>query len=73
MLKNCLFGLTKTGNICGDGRLGLTGPPLHPTRDRLGLRKQGILRQAEWVNDHFVDLTMNSVLRSEWKAQTTAR
>jgi ribosomal-protein-serine acetyltransferase len=33
---------------------------------RLGLRKEGILRQAEWVNDHFVDLTMNSVLRSEW-------
>jgi ribosomal-protein-serine acetyltransferase len=35
--------------------------------DRLGLKKEGILRQAEWANDHFVDLTMNSVLRSEWK------
>jgi ribosomal-protein-serine acetyltransferase len=37
--------------------------------DRLGLKKEGILRQAEWANDHFIDLTMNSVLRSEWKAQ----
>jgi ribosomal-protein-serine acetyltransferase len=37
--------------------------------DRLGLKKEDILRQAEWVNDHFVDLTMNSVLSNEWKAQ----
>jgi ribosomal-protein-serine acetyltransferase len=36
---------------------------------RLGLKTECILRQAEWVNDHFVDLTMNSVLRSEWIAR----
>jgi ribosomal-protein-serine acetyltransferase len=35
--------------------------------DRLGLKKEGILRQAEWANDCFIDLTMNSVLRTEWK------
>jgi ribosomal-protein-serine acetyltransferase len=40
--------------------------PSQAVCDRLGLKKEGILRQAEWVNDHFVDLTMNSVLRSEW-------
>jgi len=41
--------------------------PSQAVCDRLGLKKEGILRKAEWVNDHFVDLTMNSVLRSEWK------
>jgi ribosomal-protein-serine acetyltransferase len=43
--------------------------PSQAVCDRLGLKKECILRQAEWVNDHFVDLTMNSVLSSEWKAQ----
>ena len=38
--------------------------------DRLGLKKEGVLRQAEWLYDHYVDLTMNSVLRTEWKEQT---
>jgi ribosomal-protein-serine acetyltransferase len=41
--------------------------PSQAVCDRLGLKKEGILRQAEWVNDHFVDLTMNSVLRTEWQ------
>jgi ribosomal-protein-serine acetyltransferase len=41
--------------------------PSQTVCDRLGLKREGILRQAEWVNDHFVDLTINSVLRSEWK------
>jgi ribosomal-protein-serine acetyltransferase len=40
--------------------------PSQAVCDRLGLKKEGILRQAEWVNDHFVDLTINSVLRREW-------
>jgi ribosomal-protein-serine acetyltransferase len=40
---------------------------------RLGLKKEGVLRQAEWLYDHFVDLTVNSILRSEWKAQRAGR
>ena len=40
--------------------------PSQAVCDRLGLKKEALLRQAEWVNDHFVDLTMNSVLRGEW-------
>jgi ribosomal-protein-serine acetyltransferase len=35
--------------------------------DRLGFKKEGVLRQAEWLYDHYVDLTVNGVLRSEWK------
>ena len=35
--------------------------------DRSGLKKEGILRQAEWLYDHFLDITVNSILRTEWK------
>jgi RimJ/RimL family protein N-acetyltransferase len=41
--------------------------PSQAVCDRLGLKKEGVLRQAEWLYDHYVDLTMNSILRSEWK------
>jgi ribosomal-protein-serine acetyltransferase len=43
--------------------------PSQAVCDRLGLKKEGVLRQAEWLYDYYVDLTMNSILRSEWKAQ----
>jgi len=43
--------------------------PSQAVCDRLGLKKEGVLRQAEWLYDHYVDLTMNSVLRTEWKEQ----
>lgn len=34
--------------------------------DRAGLKKEGALRQSEWHHDHFLDMTVNRVLRSEW-------
>jgi ribosomal-protein-serine acetyltransferase len=43
--------------------------PSQAVCDRLGLKKEGVSRQAEWLYDYYVDLTMNSILRSEWKAQ----
>jgi ribosomal-protein-serine acetyltransferase len=33
--------------------------------DRAGLKKEGALRQAEWLYDHYLDMTMNSILRTE--------
>lgn len=33
--------------------------------ERLGLKFEGILREAEWVNDHFVDHEVFSILKSE--------
>jgi ribosomal-protein-serine acetyltransferase len=47
--------------------------PSQAVCDRLGLKKEGILRQAEWLYDHFVDLTMNGVLRAEWKENALPR
>jgi ribosomal-protein-serine acetyltransferase len=48
-------------------RVAVGNQPSQAICDRLGLKQEGILRQAEWLYDHFVDLRVNSVLRSEWK------
>jgi ribosomal-protein-serine acetyltransferase len=48
-------------------RVATVNYPSQAVCDRLGLKKEGILRQAEWADDRFIDLTMNSVLRSEWE------
>jgi ribosomal-protein-serine acetyltransferase len=34
---------------------------------RLGFTREGVERQAQWVNDHYVDIVVYSILRSEWK------
>jgi ribosomal-protein-serine acetyltransferase len=36
---------------------------------RLGFVCEGILRQAQWVNDRWVDLEVWSVLEDEWRAK----
>ena len=36
--------------------------------ERLGFTKEGVLRQAEWVNDKFIDLNLYSLLKNEWKS-----
>lgn len=35
--------------------------------ERLGFKLEGIQREREWLNDHFVDHALYSVLKSEWK------
>ena len=34
--------------------------------ERLGFRHEGTLRQAQWVNDRFVDLEVYGMLAAEW-------
>lgn len=36
---------------------------------RLGLTYEGLLRDAEWLYDHFVDHKVYSMLRREWQTQ----
>jgi ribosomal-protein-serine acetyltransferase len=48
-------------------RVATSNYPSQAVCDRSGLKKEGVLRQAEWLYDHYVDLAMNSVLSTEWK------
>ena len=36
---------------------------------RLGFTQEGIMRQAEWLYDHFVDHRLYGLLKSEWQLQ----
>lgn len=38
--------------------------------ERLGFKFEGILRQREWLYDHFVDHASYSLLKSEWLASS---
>lgn len=35
--------------------------------ERLGFKKEGILREVEWLYDRYSDLIVYSVLKNEWK------
>ena len=37
---------------------------------RLGFTREGVEREAEWLNDHFLDMIVYSMLRSEWQVRT---
>jgi ribosomal-protein-serine acetyltransferase len=38
--------------------------------ERLGFKKEGIIRQGEFVNNEFVDLYVYSLLKEEWEKNT---
>lgn len=40
---------------------------------RLGFKQEGIIRQAEWLYDHFVDLVVYGMLADEWYGATSDR
>ena len=35
--------------------------------ERLGFIQEGILREAEWLYDHYVDLVLYSMLKRDWR------
>ena len=39
--------------------------------ERLGFTQEGVLREGEWLYDHFVDLVVYSMLAREWKNFST--
>jgi ribosomal-protein-serine acetyltransferase len=62
----------------GFGELGLNRIVIRASTDnmrsqavplRLGFTREGVARQAEWLNDRFLDMIVYSMLRSEWQAR----
>lgn len=37
--------------------------------ERLGFKEEGVIRQAEWLYDHYVDHVIYGMLREEWKVK----
>lgn len=37
--------------------------------ERLGFKKEGVIRDAEWLYDHYVDHVLYRLLKSEWQSQ----
>lgn len=37
--------------------------------ERLGFKEEGIVRQAEWLYDHYVDHVVYGMLRTEWSGR----
>jgi len=35
--------------------------------ERLNFTKEGVMRQAEWVNGHYVDLNLYALLKDDWQ------
>jgi len=40
--------------------------------EKLGFREEGLLRQAGWLHDHFVDMMIYGLLASEWRSDNGA-
>ncbi len=47
---------------CGTGNRRSCAVP-----ERLGFTREGVAREAEWMNDHWVDLVMWSMLEQNWR------
>ena len=48
-------------------RAATSNDPSQAICERADFKKEGVLLEAEWLYDHCVDITMNAVLKSEWR------
>jgi ribosomal-protein-serine acetyltransferase len=65
LMVSYAFSILKLNRVeirCATGNTRSSAIPL-----RLGFVREGIARDGEWVNDHFVDLIIYSMLAREWR------
>lgn len=62
------MGLHRVVIQCGTGNTRSCAVP-----ERLGFTREGVAREAEWVNDRWVDLVVWSMLAAEWTARRQGR
>jgi ribosomal-protein-serine acetyltransferase len=60
-----VLGLNRVEIYCGVGNVRSRRIP-----ERLGFKREGVLRRAEWLHDHFIDLVLYSMLADEWKEKS---
>ena len=58
------MGLHRAEIRCGTGNTKSCAVP-----ERLGFTREGLVRQAEWVNDRWVDLLVWGILEEDWRRQ----
>jgi len=56
------LGLHRVEIRCGTGNLRSCAIP-----ERLGFTREGVVREAEWVNDRWVDLVVWGILEEDWR------
>jgi ribosomal-protein-serine acetyltransferase len=56
------LGLHRVTIQCGTGNTKSCAIP-----ERLGFTREGVMRQAEWVNDRWVDLVVWGMLEQDWR------
>lgn len=54
--------------LCASGNLRSRAIP-----ERLGFTNEGTLREVQWLYDHFVDLVVYAMLKSEWEDRLGSR
>lgn len=57
------LGMHRVEIRCGTGNQRSCAVP-----ERLGFAREGVLREAEWVNDRWVDLVVWGILEEDWPA-----
>jgi ribosomal-protein-serine acetyltransferase len=49
-------------------RCGVENKKSRKIAENLGFTKEGVVRQAGWLHDHFVDFVIYGMLANEWAA-----
>lgn len=62
------LGLHRAEIRCGTGNQRSCAIP-----ERLGFTREGVVREAEWVNDRWVDLVVWGILEEEWRRMRESR